>query len=113
MEIAVVGATVVATVANGRASDARIAITALAPTIRRVAAAEEALNGTDGGRAAAEGAAEAAAAASNPIDDVRAPADYRRAMAAVITRRVITAAVERAQGGGPPIPASDALHGAR
>jgi len=33
-------------------------------------------------------------------------------MAAVITRRVITAAVERASGGGPQIPASDALHAA-
>jgi CO/xanthine dehydrogenase FAD-binding subunit len=113
MEIAVVGATAVVTVAQGRITDARVAITALAPTIRRVADAEQALNGSDAGRAAAEGAADAAAAASKPIDDVRAPADYRRAMAAVITRRVITAAIERAAGGGPRIPASDALHGAR
>jgi CO/xanthine dehydrogenase FAD-binding subunit len=113
MEIAVVATTAVVTVADGRISDARVAITALAPTIHRVAEAERLINGSDGGREAAERAAQAAAAASRPIDDVRAPADYRRAMAAVITRRVITAALERAAGGGPGIPASDALHGAR
>ena len=113
MEIAVVGATAVFTVSGGRVSGAHVAITALAPTIRRVADAEAILNGSEGGREAAEQAAQAAAAASRPIDDVRAPADYRRAMAAVITRRVILGAVERAHGAGPTIPASDALHGAR
>jgi CO/xanthine dehydrogenase FAD-binding subunit len=113
MEIAVVGATAVVTVNGGQVSDARIAITALAPTIRRVPEAEATLNGSDGGRAAAEQAAQAAATASRPIDDVRAPADYRRAMAAVITRRVIVAAVERARGAGPAIPASNPLHGAQ
>ena len=50
MEIAVVGATAVVTVATARVTDARIAITALAPTIRRVPEAEAALTGTDGGR---------------------------------------------------------------
>ena len=78
---------------------ARVAITALAPTIRRVPEAEAALIGSDGGRDAAEAAGRAAAEASRPIDDVRAPADYRRAMAAVITRRVVEAAVTRARGG--------------
>ena len=113
MEIAVVGATAVLTMRGGTVSGARVAITALAPTIRRVAEAESILDGSDGSRDVAERAAQAAAAASRPIDDVRAPADYRRAMAAVITRRVILGAVERAHGAGPRIPASDALHGAR
>jgi CO/xanthine dehydrogenase FAD-binding subunit len=112
MEIAVVGATAVVVVDGGRIADSCVAITALAPTIHRVTEAEAILNGSDGGREVAERAAQAAAAASRPIDDVRAPADYRRAMAAVITRRVITAAVERASGRGPQIPASDVLHGA-
>jgi CO/xanthine dehydrogenase FAD-binding subunit len=98
MEIAVVGATAVVTLADGRVSDARVAITALASTIRRVPEAEAALVGTNGGRASAEESASAAAAASAPISDVRASADYRRAMAAVITRRAIETAVARAGG---------------
>ena len=51
MEIAIVGATAVVTLDGGTVSDARIAITALAPTIHRVAEAEAALDGSDGGEA--------------------------------------------------------------
>jgi CO/xanthine dehydrogenase FAD-binding subunit len=107
MEIAVVGATAVVTLAEGAVASARVAITALAPTVRRVPAAEDALVGTDGGADAATAAAAAAAAASAPISDVRASDRYRRAMAEVITRRAIAAAVTRARGGDVPIPASD------
>ncbi len=112
MEIAVVGATAVVTVDGDRIVEARVAITALTPTIRRVPEAESALAGTDGGEAAVEAAAAAAASASTPISDVRASAEYRRAMAAVIANRAITAALTRARGGDVPIPASPALHGA-
>ncbi len=112
MEIAVVGATAVVVLDGGKISDARIAITALAPTIHRVSEAESALVGTDGTREPAEAAASAAAAAAAPISDVRASEEYRRAMAAVITRRAIEAAVARASGELVPIPASPALHGA-
>jgi CO/xanthine dehydrogenase FAD-binding subunit len=112
MEIAVVGATAVVVLDGGKVADARIAITALAPTIHRVAEAEAALVGSDGSREAAEKAARAAASASAPISDVRASEEYRRAMAAVITRRAIEAAVARANGEEVPIPASPALHGA-
>jgi CO/xanthine dehydrogenase FAD-binding subunit len=111
MEIAVVGATCVVTLDGAEVTHARIAITALAPTIHRVVDAETALVGTDGGEAAAEAAAHAAAAAAAPISDVRASDAYRRAMAAVITRRAIEAAVRRARGDTVPIPASPALHG--
>jgi CO/xanthine dehydrogenase FAD-binding subunit len=103
MEIAVVGATAVAILGADGVTDAKIAITALAPTIRRVPEAEVALVGSDGGHEAAESAAQAAAAAAEPISDVRASADYRRAMAAVITRRAIETALARARGhGGTP-----------
>jgi CO/xanthine dehydrogenase FAD-binding subunit len=112
MEIAVVGATACVVVAGGKVTEARVAITALAPTIHRVPAAEAALVGSDGGRDAAEAAAKAAAAASAPISDVRASVDYRRSMAAVIARRAIEAAVARARGETVPIPASPALFGA-
>jgi CO/xanthine dehydrogenase FAD-binding subunit len=112
MEIAIVGATAVVTLNGGAVTDARIAITALAPTIHRVPEAEAALVGSDGGGAAMQAAANAAAAASKPISDVRGSADYRRAMAAVITRRAIAVAIARARGEQFPIPASPALHGA-
>jgi CO/xanthine dehydrogenase FAD-binding subunit len=112
MEIAIVGATAVVTLDGGTVSDARIAITALAPTIHRVAEAESALTGTDAGADAVTAAANAAAAASQPITDVRGSAEYRRAMAAVIARRAITTALARARGERFPIPASPALHGA-
>ena len=94
------------------AAPKRTAITALAPTIRRVPEAEAALVGTDGGRAAAEAAGEAAATASLPISDVRASAEYRRAVTAVIVRRAVEAAVARARGEVVPIPATHALYGA-
>ena len=112
MEIAVVGATAVVTVDGDRVTDARVAITALTPTIRRVPEAESPLVGSRGGDDAVAMSAAAAAAASTPISDVRASADYRRAMAEVIASRAITAALTRARGGDVPIPASPALHGA-
>jgi CO/xanthine dehydrogenase FAD-binding subunit len=113
MEIAVVGATAVVTLVGDTIAEARVAITALAPTIRRVLGAESVLVGTDGGPDAIEAAAHEAAQASQPISDVRASVDYRRAMAAVMARRAIAAAVARARGEHVPIPASPALHGGR
>jgi CO/xanthine dehydrogenase FAD-binding subunit len=106
MEIAVVGATAVLTLDGDAVSAARIAITALAPTIRRVPRAEAALEGTGADTGEVESAARAAAEAASPISDVRASEHYRRAMAAVIARRAIDAALTRARGGGVPIPAS-------
>ena len=112
MEIAVVGATAAVTLAGGKVEQARLAITALAPTIRLVPEAEEALVGSEGGPDAVRAAAQAAANAAEPISDVRASADYRRAMAEVLARRVLTAAVGRARGEAVAIPASSALFGA-
>jgi carbon-monoxide dehydrogenase medium subunit len=112
MEIAIVGVTAAVTLVDGRITRGRIAITALAPTILLVPEAERALLGSDGGGAAAAAAAAAAAQAARPISDVRGSADYRRAMAKVVARRVIDAAVRRAKGGEVPVPASDALFAA-
>ena len=112
MEIAVVGVTAVVTLQGGAVSDAHIAITALAPTIRRVPGAEQALIGSDGAADAIEAAARATAESSTPISDVRGSAEYRLAMAAVIARRAIAGAIARARGEDVPIPASPALHGA-
>lgn len=114
MEIAIVGAAAVVRLdAGGRVEYARVAMTALAPTIQRVPAAEDALLGTDAGAAAARAAGEAVAAAARPISDVRGSASYRRAMAAVITQRAVTTAATRARGGVVRIPASDSTFGGR
>jgi CO/xanthine dehydrogenase FAD-binding subunit len=112
MEIAIVGAAASVTIEGGKVTAARVAITALAPTIHRVAEAEQALVGSDAGKAAATAAAAAAASASAPISDVRGSADYRRAMAAVIARRAIEAAVARAGGADIGIPASSSTYAA-
>jgi CO/xanthine dehydrogenase FAD-binding subunit len=109
MEIAVVGVTAAVTVAEGKVSAARVAITALAPTIRLVPEAEEALLGSDGGADAIGEAAQASARAAEPISDVRASGDYRRAMAEVVGRRVLAAAVGRARGEAVAVPASATL----
>ncbi len=111
MEIAVVGASAAVTLASGIVESAAVAITALAPTIRLVPEAAEALVGTDGGAEAGEAAARAAAEAAEPISDVRASAEYRRAMTEVLVRRVVGAAVARARGETIPVPASETLFG--
>jgi CO/xanthine dehydrogenase FAD-binding subunit len=111
MEIAVVGASAAVTLAGGAIERAAVAITALAPTIRLVPGAAEPLLGRDGGAEAIAAAARAAAAAAEPISDVRASEEYRRAMTEVLTRRVVGAAVARARGEAIPVPASEALFG--
>jgi CO/xanthine dehydrogenase FAD-binding subunit len=113
MEIAVVGATALVVLRDGNVIDARIAITALTPTIRRVPEAEAALVGSAADADAVKAAARAAAAAATPISDVRGSAEYRRAMAEVMARRAIAAALTRARGGSVPIPASPATYGAK
>jgi CO/xanthine dehydrogenase FAD-binding subunit len=113
MEIAIVGATATVVLEGGVVRDARIAITALAPTVRRVASAEAALVGSDGGAEAAVEAGRLAAEASTPISDVRGSQAYRQSMAAVVVRRAVTGAIARARGETVPIPASASLFGAR
>lgn len=113
MEIAVAGATAFVRLEGDQITEARIAITALAPTIHRVSAAEAVLVGTSGTRANVDAAASAAAEAAKPISDVRASADYRTAMTAVIVRRAIEGALSRAKGTPVAIPATSALQGAR
>jgi CO/xanthine dehydrogenase FAD-binding subunit len=113
MEIAVVGVTAVVRLDGASVADARVAITALAPTIRRVPDAEAALTDSDGGDEAVAAAARATAAGSSPIDDVRGSAAYRAAMAEVIARRAISVALARASGEDVPIPASAATFAAR
>jgi CO/xanthine dehydrogenase FAD-binding subunit len=106
MEIAVVGAAALVTVADGAVHDVRIALTAVAPTIVRAPDAEATLRGASPTREAFAAAGRAAADAAHPIDDVRASADYRRAMLAVVVARVLAASAARAAGETVPVPAS-------
>jgi len=111
MEIAVVGCGAVVRLDEaGIVTDARVAISALSPVIERVREAEAALVGSDGA-AAIEAAATAVAAAARPISDVRASADYRRAMAQVMGRRAVLTALRRAYGESIAVPASDTTFG--
>jgi CO/xanthine dehydrogenase FAD-binding subunit len=111
MEIAVVGAAALVTIADGVVRDARIALTAVAPTIVRAPEAEAALRGAAPTRETFSAAGRAAAAAAHPIDDVRASAEYRRAMLEVVVARVLAAAAARAAGDTIPVPASRWAHG--
>ncbi len=119
MEIAIVGAGATLTVTDGVVTDARVAITALAPTIHRVAQAEAALVGApvaaladpSGTAGPLAEAGRLAAAAAAPISDVRGSADYRRAMAAVMVRRAVSTALRRAAGEQVRVPASDSTYG--
>ncbi len=97
MEIAVVGAAVlVALDTDGRCTEARIALTAVAPTVVRAADAETALRGQIPTAERVAAAAARAVEAARPIDDVRATARYRTAMVPVIVRRAIELALKRA-----------------
>lgn len=99
MDIAVAGAGVSVTLdANGVCTAARVAIAAVAPTALSVPAAERALVGSRLDDGALARAAEAASAAARPIDDKRGTADYRRAIAGVLTKRAAQLAAARAKG---------------
>jgi CO/xanthine dehydrogenase FAD-binding subunit len=101
MEIAIVGAAAFIRIDGaGRCTDARIALTAVAPTCIRAEKAEAILRGSVIAAAALERASQAAAASASPIDDVRASAEYRSAMVAVIVRRALIRALERARRHG-------------
>jgi CO/xanthine dehydrogenase FAD-binding subunit len=98
MEIAVVGAAALLSLDDtDRIVEGRVAITAVAPVCMRVQQAERLLADQQDGESF-ERAAQAAASAAQPIDDVRASADYRRAMVAVITERALRRALQRARG---------------
>ncbi len=77
---------------------ARIVLASVAPTPLRVPAAEATLAGASVSEGAIDAAAVAARDAAAPIDDHRAPAWYRREVTAVIVRRALRAAIERAGG---------------
>lgn len=83
----------------GNVASARIALGSVAPTPVRAKNAEAALIGKPLSAETIEKAAELAVGDISPIDDLRASADYRRHMARVLVRRLLTEAGESMKKG--------------
>ena len=98
MDIAVAGAGVWLRLEKDRVVDARVALSAVAPTPLPVPEAAQALVGRPADEEAFGAAGEAAARTARPIDDVRGGGDQRRRLVEVLTRRAARAAARRARG---------------
>jgi aerobic carbon-monoxide dehydrogenase medium subunit len=81
---------------DGTIASAGIALTSVAPHNTKATEAEALLVGNAPGAELFDQAAEAAAAASDPKSDVRGPADYKRNLVRVLTRRGLDQAAEQA-----------------
>jgi CO/xanthine dehydrogenase FAD-binding subunit len=99
MDIAVVGcgASVILDEKRSRIVSARVSLGAVAPTPLFVVEAGEALAGQAISAQLLESAASLAQAAAKPISDMRGTAEYRKHLCAVLTRRVLEQAIERAK----------------
>jgi len=75
----------------------RIVLGSVGPTPLRAVSAEKVLLGQSPSDALFARAGEAAARDAKPIDDFRGSAEYRRDMVAVLTRRALNAALDRAR----------------
>jgi len=93
MDLAVVGVAAVVWKKNGAFADIRIGLGAVAPTPMRATKAEERLKGETVSEKVIAVAAKIAAQESEPIDDHRASAVYRRMMVEVMVKRAIQQAL--------------------
>jgi aerobic carbon-monoxide dehydrogenase medium subunit len=84
------------TLDGGKVKEARISMGGVGPTALRAPEAEALLKGQAIGDDVLKRAGEKAAEASDPSNDVHASADFRRHLVAVLTKRAIQAAVQRA-----------------
>ena len=100
MDIAVVGVAVAVTLdAKGETiQSARIALAAVGPTPILAKAAGDSLTGKPVTPENIQVAADLAVAAASPIDDMRGTLDQRRHLVGVLTKRMLTKAIERARG---------------
>jgi carbon-monoxide dehydrogenase medium subunit len=97
MDIAVVGVGAAVTLDGDKVKAARIALGAVGPTPILASKAADAIIGMKLDDAALEAAGRAASAACSPIDDMRGTAEFRLHITAVLTRRVLSIAAERAK----------------
>jgi carbon-monoxide dehydrogenase medium subunit len=82
---------------NGVIRSARVALASVAPTPLFVREAGESLAGSAAGADDIQRAAEIARQAAKPITDMRGTAEYRRHLCAVLVRRALQAAIQRAR----------------
>lgn len=92
---ATAGAAVILAMSGGKVTQARIALTNVAPTALRVPAAEAALVGKALDAASLNAAAAAVRDICDPAEDLRGDAEYKTAMAGEMARRAIQAAAAR------------------
>ena len=97
--LAVVNAAAYLAMDGKKCVDARIALGAIAATPIRLPEVEAAYKGRELTPEAIEESSRACYGLVNPVDDVRASADYRREMACVLVKRAIVKAHARAGGG--------------
>jgi len=98
MDIAVVSAAVSLTIdASGTVTAARVALGAVAPTVRLVGPAADAIIGSKLDESALTALAAAASAACSPIDDKRGTIAFRTQVAGVLARRAAQIAYTRAK----------------
>ncbi len=83
---------------DGAVERAAIGLTAVGPTVLKAPQAAEALVGHPPEDARLARAAELAREVAQPVSDLRGPAEYKRAMVAVLARRALRLARDRAQG---------------
>jgi aerobic carbon-monoxide dehydrogenase medium subunit len=96
-DLAIVSVAVIAGFDGQCCRSVKIALGAVAPTPMRARRAEGMLEGKEIDGALIENAARAAAEESRPITDVRASADYRKAMVEVLTKQAVTMALGKGE----------------
>lgn len=96
--ITITGVAVTVVAEGGKCSMARIALGAVAPVVLRAKKAEAMLQGQALTPGLIAEAALTAAGECNPIDDVRASAEYRRHTVEALTRRLVSQAWDRTKG---------------
>jgi len=99
VDIAAVGVGVMASFNGAACEAAKVVLGAVAPIPMRAVNTEDLLHGQEWTPELIEKAGHQAAKESKPISDVRASADWRRRMVAVLTRRALEEAHERATRG--------------